>query len=68
MDPPPPREEKVSMKRAILRAFHLVVRTKVEKSAPRIELFSGIKMNSLENLAINITIKCTIQKARRISP
>ena len=44
------------MKRAILRAFHLVVRTKVQKSPPRIELFSGIKMNSLENLAMNITI------------
>ena len=27
--------EKVSMKRAILRAFHLVIRTKVQKFAPR---------------------------------
>ena len=31
------------------------------------ELFSGIKMNSLENLAMNSTINCTIQKARRTS-
>ena len=31
---------KVSMKRAIFRAFHLVVRPKVQKSVPRMELFS----------------------------
>ena len=50
MDPPP-------MKRAILRAFYLVVRTKVQKSPPRMKLFSGIKINSWENLAMNSTIK-----------
>ena len=59
---------KVSMKRAILRAFHLFVRTKVQKSVPLMELFSGTKMNSLENLAMHITNYCTIQKARRTSP
>ena len=47
----------VSMKRAILRPFHLVVRTKIQKSAPLMELFSEINMNSLENLAMNIAIK-----------
>ena len=61
--PPPPWEEKVSIKRAIIRAFHLVVRTKVQKFPPWMELFSGIKINSLENVAMNITINCTFQKA-----
>ena len=51
------------MKRAILRAFHLVVTTKVQKSSPRMELFSGIKMNSWENLAMNSTINCNIAGA-----
>ena len=51
------------MKRAILRAFYLVVRTKVQKSPPRMELFSGIKMNSWENLAMNSTINCNISGA-----
>ena len=42
--------EKVSMKRAILRAFHLVVRTKVQKSAPRMELFSVLFRDQDEKL------------------
>ena len=48
------------MKRAIIRAFHLVVRTKLQKSRPRMELFSRIKMNSWEKLAMNSTINCNI--------
>ena len=42
--------EKVSMKRAIFRAFHLVVRTKVQKSAPGMELFSVLFRDQDEKL------------------
>ena len=51
------------MKRAILCVFHLVIKTKVEKTAQWMELFSGIKLNSLENIPINSTINCNIKRS-----
>ena len=40
---------------------------RIQPGYPALLTNSGIKMNSLKNLAMNITINCTIQKARRTS-